>query len=88
MFSRKVERGKSMKDLIRAFDDLPLVIKIILCIPSLDIAWSIYKIFKSIDKNNTVGIILGILTIFPGAFFIWIIDLVTLLVNGKVWWID
>lgn len=86
MFSR--ERGKEMKDLIKAFDELPLVIKVILCIPSLDIAWSIYKICKSVDNKNTLGIILGILTIFPGAFFIWIIDLVTLLTNGKVWWFD
>ncbi len=77
-----------MKNLIKAFDDLPLVIKVILCIPMLDIVWSIYKICRSVDKSNVLGIVLGVLTIFPGAFFIWIIDLVTLLVNGKVWWLD
>lgn len=77
-----------MKNLIKAFDDLPLIAKVILCIPMLDIVWSIYKICRSVDKSNVVGIVLGILTIFPGAFFIWIIDLVTLLINGKVWWLD
>ena len=77
-----------MKDVIKAFDELPLIVKIILCIPCLDIAWSIYKLCKSLDKKNTFGIVLAILTIFPGAFFIWIIDIVTLLLNGKVWWID
>ncbi len=77
-----------MKNLIKAFDDLPLIVKVILCIPMLDIVWSIYKICRSVDKSNVVGIVLGILTIFPGAFFIWIIDLVTLLINGKVWWLD
>ncbi len=77
-----------MKNLIKAFDDLPLIVKVILCIPMLDIVWSIYKICRSADKSNVVGIVLGILTIFPGAFFIWIIDLVTLLINGKVWWLD
>ena len=54
----------------------------------LDIVWSIYKICRSVDKSNIVGIVLGVLTIVPGAFFIWIIDLLTLLVNGKVWWLD
>ncbi|MDE7161817.1 MAG: hypothetical protein K2N65_03550 [Anaeroplasmataceae bacterium] len=77
-----------MKELIKDFDNLPLIVKVILCIPSLDIVWSIYKICRSAVNNNALGIILGVLTIFPGAFFIWIIDLVTLLVNGKVWWLD
>ncbi len=77
-----------MKNLIKAFDDLPLIVKVILCIPMLDIVWSIYKIARSADKSNLLGIILGILTIIPGAFFIWIIDLVTLLLNNKVWWLD
>ena len=53
----------------------------------LDIIWSIYKICRSVSKSNVLGIILGILTIFPGAFFIWLIDLVTVLLNGKVWWL-
>lgn len=82
------KRGIKMKNLIKAFDDLPLIVKVILCIPMLDIVWSIYKICRSVDKSNVVGIVLGILTIFPGAFFIWIIDLVTLLIYGKVWWLD
>lgn len=77
-----------MSNLIKTFDDLPLIVKVILCIPMLDIVWSIYKICRSIDKSNVLGIVLGILTIFPGAFFIWIIDLVTLLVSGRVWWLD
>ena len=77
-----------MKDLIKAIDELPLILKVIFCIPALDIIWSIYKICKSATNSNSLGIILGVLTIFPGAFFIWIIDLVTLLVNGKVWWLD
>ncbi|MDE6656365.1 MAG: hypothetical protein K2J85_05160 [Anaeroplasmataceae bacterium] len=77
-----------MKNLIKAFDDLPLIVKVILCIPMLDIVWSIYKIARSADKGNVLGIILGILTIIPGAFFIWVIDLVTVLLNNKVWWLD
>ena len=77
-----------MRDLIKAFDDLPLIVKVILCIPMLDIVWSIYKICRSADKGSLLGIILGILTIIPGAFFIWIIDLVTVLLNNRVWWLD
>lgn len=30
-----------MKALIKALDDLPLIVKIILCLPALDIIWCI-----------------------------------------------
>ena len=77
-----------MKQLIKARDELPFILKLVLCIPALDIVWSVYKICRSLDKKNVLGIVLGVLTIIPGAVFIWIIDLITVLVNKKVWWID
>lgn len=77
-----------MKDLIKALDNLPLIIKVILCLPALDIVWSVYKLCRSITKNNVLGIVLGILTIIPGAVLMWLIDLITVLLTGKVWWLD
>lgn len=77
-----------MKELIKALDNLPLIVKLILCIPLLDIVWSVYKLCRSITKSNVLGIVLAILTIVPGAAFIWIIDLLTLVLTGKVWWLD
>lgn len=76
-----------MKSFIKAIDDLPLIVKIILCIPVLDIVWTIYKLFKSIEKNNVVGIIIAIILFFC-APFVWLIDLITLLLKGQVWWFD
>lgn len=78
-----------MKNLIKAFDDLPFIVKLIFCIPAVNIVWQVYKICKSVDKGNVLGIVLGILCIIPGAVFIWLIDLISLIANGKtVWWID
>ena len=77
-----------MKSLIKAMDELPFILKLVLCIPALDIVWSVYKICRSLDKKNVLGIVLGVLTIIPGAAVIWLIDLITVLVNKKVWWID
>lgn len=77
-----------MKDLIKSFDKLPYIVKLILCIPALDIVWSVYKLCRSLTKNNTLGIVLGILTIIPGATFMWLVDLVSLLLFKKVLWID
>lgn len=75
-----------MKDFIKAMDNLPGLLKFILCIPALDIIWSIYKLCRSLKSGNIVYIILGVLAIFPGAVFIWIIDMICVLLGKKVWW--
>lgn len=77
-----------MKNLIKSFDQLPYIVKLILCIPALDIVWSVYKLCRSLAKNNVLGIILGVLTIIPGATIMWLVDLVSLLLFKKVLWID
>ena len=77
-----------MKNLIKALDNLPWIVKLILCVPALDIVWCISRVCRSLVKNNLVGVVLGILTIIPGAAFVWVIDLLCVLVNKKIWWID
>ena len=77
-----------MKDIIKAIDNLPLIVKLMFALPALAIVWAIYRLLRSLDKNNVVGIILAIVLIFAGPTFFWIIDLICLLLNGKVWWID
>ena len=77
-----------MKGFIDAMDKLPLLVKVLLAIPMLDIVWVVYRIARSIEKKNTLGIVLGIVMIFIGIPFLWLIDIVTIIINGNVWWID
>ncbi len=77
-----------MKQLIEAIDNLPKIVKLILCIPMLDIVWWIYRICKSLDKNNTVGLVIAIVLLFISIPVMWIIDLICVALNGKVWWLD
>ncbi len=77
----------ALKKLIQAIDELPILFKYILCIPVLDIVWSLYRLARSIVANNTVGIVIGVILIFC-APFIWIADLICLLLNGKIWTMD
>ncbi|MBR4032888.1 MAG: hypothetical protein IKJ07_09170 [Clostridia bacterium] len=74
-----------MKDFIKAIDNLPWIVKLILCIPVLDIVWTIYRLVKSIDVQNTLGIVVSIILFFF-APFVWLIDLICVIVNKKVWW--
>lgn len=77
-----------MKGIIKAFDEFPLVVKIILALPFLDICWAVYRLCRSIEHKNTLGIVLGILMLFVCPAILWILDIITLLVMGKVIWLD
>ncbi len=70
-----------MQSFIKAIDELPFALKIILCLFGLDIVWAIYRIVKGVDTKDNFLLIVGIIWII-GAFSIaWIVDLVTVILN-------
>lgn len=77
-----------MQEYINAFDNLPLVVKIIFALPMLDILWAIYRLCKSLSKQNTVGIVLAVLMLIVCPALFWLVDIITLAFTGKVIWID
>lgn len=77
-----------MKGFISTMDNLPLWAKVLLAIPMLDIIWVVYRLIKSIDANNTLGIVLAVILIVIGIPFLWLIDIISLIVMKKVLWIE
>ena len=77
-----------MKGLVKSFDSLPKIVKVILALPFLDIVWAIYRLCRSIAKKSTLGIVLGILMLFLCPAILWILDIITILLIDKVLWID
>ena len=71
-----------MKDFISQVNGLLLILKIILCIPVLEIFYGICRVINGAAKNDVLWILLGVLTIIPGAFFMWVLDLVWVIVKG------
>lgn len=65
-----------MKDIVKAFDNLPWIAKLILCLPVLDIVWGVYRIVKGVQEKKTATLIAGILWIVPGSIICWFVDLV------------
>lgn len=74
--------------MVSAFDNFPKWAKIILALPFLDILWVVYRLFRSIEKNNVLGIVLAVLLLIIGIPFLWLIDIITLIIQDKVYWID
>lgn len=77
-----------MKSFVKAMDDLPLVVKIILALPMIDIVWVVYRLIKSISHENVLGIVLAVLLLVIGIPFLWLIDIITLIINNNILWID
>ena len=77
-----------MKGLVKSFDELPKIVKVILALPFLDIIWAIYRLCRSIAKKSTLGIVLAILLLFLCPTVLWILDIITIALNDKVLWID
>lgn len=77
-----------MKNLVNALDNLPKWLKILLVV-LWGVYGNLYRLFSSIAKKNILGIILAAILLVCGGFFVlWIIDLVMMILWGRVWWID
>ena len=77
-----------MKQFVDMMDNLPLVIKLILCIPAIAVIWWVYRIVKSLSKENTFGVIIGIVLLIVGIPFMWLVDLICILLKGNIVWVD
>ena len=77
-----------MDNFIKTVDDLPLIVKIILALPVIDIVWVVYRIIKSAQKQSMFGVVLGVIMIIIRIPFLWLIDIISLIVCNKVLWID
>ena len=69
-----------MKDIVKAFDNLPWIVKLILCLPVVNIAWAIYRICKGVATNNILLLVVGICWIIFGSVVLWLVDLVCTIV--------
>lgn len=62
------------------------LVKVVLALPVIDVVWVIYRIVKSIEKKDTLGVVLGIILIVVGIPFLWLVDIITIVLNDEVLW--
>ncbi len=71
---------------VKWMDQAPKLLKVILALPVLDVVWVIYRLIKSCNDKNTLGVIVAVLLIVIGLPWLWLVDIITLLVSNKVLW--
>jgi hypothetical protein len=77
-----------MKSLVKTLEGLPWLIRVLLTL-FLGIYSNLLRLFRSLAANNIIGIVLALILLLCGGFFIlWIIDLIMVLLGKKIWWID
>ena len=67
--------------MVKWFESAPLWLKVIFALPGLDIIWAIFRIVKGASQGKVALIIAGILWILLGWAILWIVDIVTILIN-------
>lgn len=68
---------------VKAIDNLPPIVKILLALPFVDIVWAIYRIIKGACTQNWVTMVVGILWIVFGCVVTWVLDLVFLILGKE-----
>lgn len=73
---------------VKWMDNLPKWAKVLFALPALDIVWVVYRLVLSITKKNTLGTVLAILLLVLGLPFLWLVDIITIIVSDKVLWFN
>jgi len=76
-----------MKDLVKSLEALPWIVRVLLTV-FVGAYANILRLLRSLAANNIVGAILSVVLLLTGGFIVlWIIDLITVLLDKKIWWI-
>ena len=77
-----------MKKLVKKMEKLPWLVRVLLVV-FIGFYGNLLRLFKSLAKKNTFGVILAVLLLCTaGLVILWIIDLFCVLFNKPIWWID
>jgi len=71
---------------VKWMDANPKWLIFVLALPLLDILWVIYRLIKSVNDKSTLGVVLAVILIVIGLPWLWLLDIITLLVLNKVLW--
>ncbi len=72
-----------MKEFLNSIDNLPILVKLLLCIPAVHIIWGIYRIVSALNARSTAALIVHVILLFFEPIM-WIADLVMIILTGNV----
>ena len=77
-----------MKEIVKTLEQLPMIVRLILVIV-YGLYGSLIRLFKSLAANNILGIILSVILLCSGGLIVlWIYDVICVIKEKPIWWID
>ena len=76
-----------MNSVVKGFDSLPRIVKVIFALPILDILWAVYRLCRSIAKKSVIATVLAIVMLILCPVLFWSVDLITTILTSKVIWL-
>lgn len=78
----------SFTQIAKTMESLPWIVRLILTI-LYGLYGDLIRLFRSLGKQNWVGVILAVILIVSGGLIVlWIIDIIMVALNKPIWWID
>lgn len=72
----------------KTLEGLPWILRLVLAL-LYGAYGNLVRLFRSLEKGNLVGVVLAaILLLGGGLLILWIIDVVCVIQNKPIWWID
>ena len=62
------------------------LVKILFCLPIIDIIWGVYRLLGAIMNKNVLHIVLAVLWIVFAGFVGWVLDLICIIITGHIFW--
>ncbi len=67
-------------------DERSRLVKILFCLPFIDILWGVYRLGGAIANKNVLHIVLAVIWIVWGGFIGWVLDLVWIILKDHIFW--
>jgi preprotein translocase subunit SecY len=76
------------QSIAKMLDNLPWLVRLLLVI-LYGAYGNLVRLFKSLEKGNMLGVVLAVVLLLTGGFVIlWVADLICVILNRPIWWID
>lgn len=82
------KKANTFTHLAGAMESLPWIVRLIITI-LYGLYGNLIRLFRSLGKKNWIGVILAVILIVSGGLLVlWIIDIIMVALNKRIWWID
>ena len=75
-----------MKEFCKWMNEQPRIIKILFCLPIIDIIWGVYRLGGAIVNKDVLHIVLAVIWILIAGWIGWLLDLVSILLTNHIFW--